>query len=51
MSDFPNREDDFARREELSRAWAIVDNQSAEIEEKGAEIVGLRATLERAYSG
>jgi hypothetical protein len=33
VSDFPDREGQYAQREELSRAWAIVDNQTAEIEE------------------
>jgi hypothetical protein len=33
MGDFPDRESQWAQREELSRAWAIVDNQTKEIEE------------------
>ena len=49
MSDFPDRENQFAQREELARAWAIVDHQTAEIEELEKRHAALVAAAEEAW--
>jgi hypothetical protein len=47
VADFPDREGQYAQREELSRAWAIVDNQTAEIEALEARHAALVAAARK----